>query len=397
MPTVSRSLTVAPHLSMLSVGYTLFAFASVPAVVRERFGTSFVSVGLLMSAVLLSFSAVQLPAGRLLDSASSIRISLGAVAAHGALSVALDFAPDLTSLLALRVAWGLAGGLVLTAGATHFDRLYDGPTATRHQGILGGMVTLGGALAFLTAPVIVRTTGWVGVHAATLPLAVAAAVAFVRGGRNDAARRRADGHGGSLGLRTLFARPPRPGRAVWLAGLCYVAVLGGYITLSTFVSSYLSDLGVVGRSDAAILLLASLGRIGGGVVAEEYSAAGTRIIVASLSVAVAGFLGLAVFSGLALVVLPFVTILAVSSPFGAVFNVAAEVADGDERGTALSVVIAVGNFAALTLPLVTGVVRDVTGGYRAAFGLLAVLCAAAVLAGRYLGRAVDREPTAASG
>lgn len=380
---------------MLSVGYTLFAFASVPSVVRERFATSFVSVGLMMSAVLFSFSVVQLPAGRLLDSASSIRVSLGAVAAHGVLSVALDFAPGLASLLALRVAWGLAGGLVLTAGATHFDRLYAGPAATRHQGILGGMVTLGGALAFLTAPVIVRTTGWVGVHAATLPLAVAAAGAFVYGGRNEAARSRARGHGGSLGLRTLFARPPRPGRAVWLAGLCYVAVLGGYITLSTFVASYLSDLGVRGGLDAAILLLASVGRIGGGVVAEEYSAAAARIIVTFLAVAMAGFLGLAVLSGLALVVLPFVTIIAVSGPFGAVFNTTTAVADAGERGTALSVVIAVGNFAALTLPAVTGFIRDATGGYRAAFGLLAVLCAVAVFAGQYLGRAARETGTPA--
>jgi len=372
---------------MLSVGYTLFAFASVPSVVRERFATSFVSVGLLMSAVLFSFGVVQLPAGRLLDSASSIRVSSGAVAVHGALSVALDFAPGLASLLALRVAWGLAGGLVLTAGATHFDRLYAGPAATRHQGILGGMVTLGGALAFLTAPVVVRTTGWVGVHAATLPLAVAAVGAFVHGGRNEAARRRARGHGCSLGLRSLFARPPRPGRAVWLAGLCYVAVLGGYITLSTFVASYLSDLGVRGGLDAAILLVASVGRIGGGVVAEEYSADAARIIVTFLAVAVAGFLGLAVLSGLALLALPFVTIIAVSGPFGAVFNAATAVADADERGTALSVVIAVGNFAALTLPAVTGFIRDATGSYRAAFGLLAVLCAGAVFAGRYLGRA----------
>jgi nitrate/nitrite transporter NarK len=60
--------------------------------------------------------------------------------------------------------------------------------------------------------------------------------------------------------------------------------------------------------------------------------------------------------------------LAVSLPFGAIYNVAADATTAE--GSALATVIAVGNFAALVLPVVTGSIRDATGGYEGAFMLL---------------------------
>jgi nitrate/nitrite transporter NarK len=70
--------------------------------------------------------------------------------------------------------------------------------------------------------------------------------------------------------------------------------------------------------------------------------------------------------------------LAVSVPFGAVYNVAASATDAE--GVALATVVAIGNVAALSLPAITGTVRDATGGYGGAFALLAVLNGVAVVA-----------------
>lgn len=73
-----------------------------------------------------------------------------------------------------------------------------------------------------------------------------------------------------------------------------------------------------------------------------------------------------------------------SVPFGAVFKTAAAATPRD--GTALAIVVAAGNVAALVLPAITGRIRDATGGYDLAFLLLAGLNALAILAGIAIAR-----------
>jgi hypothetical protein len=63
MSDIPRSLAVAPHVATLSVGYVTFAYTPVPTVVQERYGVSFVAIGLLMSVVLLDIGLIQIPGG----------------------------------------------------------------------------------------------------------------------------------------------------------------------------------------------------------------------------------------------------------------------------------------------------------------------------------------------
>jgi nitrate/nitrite transporter NarK len=329
---------------------------------------------------------VQVLGGRLVARTSTIRVLAIATAVNGLLALVLDVAPTFGALVALRTLWGLSGGLVLLAGATHLSRFFTGSSATRQQGIFGGMLTVGGAIAFVVAPPVVAATGWVGLHGVGVIPAALAVVLTVSGARDPAARAAAEGHGDSFRLRELFSVPTVPGRAVWLAGVCYVAVLGGYISLSTFIKSYFADAGIALGLDWAVLLMASLGRMGGGVLVEEYDADDGRTIVLAMGAAAAGFLGLATLSGPALLVLPLVTMIAVSSPFGAVFNAAADAAGGETDGTALAVVIAMGNFAGMAFPTVTGLLRDATGDYDGAFVLIAAMCVLGAVAGTAVGR-----------
>jgi nitrate/nitrite transporter NarK len=390
MADTPRSLAIAPHLAILSVGYVTFAYASVPDAVRARYGVSFAALGLLMSAVLFAFGVVQLLGGRLVDRTSTIRVLATATAVQGLAALALDAAPTFGALVALRALWGLAGGIVLLTGVTHLARFYTGPAATRQQGVFGGMITVGGAAAFVVAPRVVAATGWVGVHAVgALPAAVAVALTLY-GGRVPSARAAARGRGDRLRPRELLAVPPIPGSAVWLAGVCYVAVIGGYISLSTFISSYFADMGVTDSVDWAVLLMASVGRMGGGVLVEEYGADDARTIVVAMLAAAAGFLGLTAFGGPALLVLPLVTMIAVSSPFGAVFNAAADAAGDEEHAAGLAVVIAMGNFAGMLFPAMTGIVREVTGSYDGAFAVISVTCLVGAVAGGLVGRSVRR-------
>ncbi|MBV0903175.1 MFS transporter [Haloarcula salina] len=371
-------LRAAPHLAVFGMGYVMFGYAGVPAYFLGRYGIDYAAFGLLMSATLLPFVLVQWPASRLVERTTSTRLLLWTTATQAVLALTLDFAPTYGTLLGLRFLWGVAAGVLLSVGATHVARLYEGTTASRQQGFYGGMLTLGGATGFLAAPQFVTVTAGAGVHALGALLAVPAfgALWLHRSDRRTAPTS-TEPDVSPLSVVT--------DRRVLLASLCYVAIISSYMTLSTFVTAYFEELGVLGPLNALVLGTASVGRGLGGSAVFWLPLDDEGVIGGSTGVAFAGFLLLAGgSSGLLLVGLPFVVMLAVSVPFGAVYNVAASATNAE--GTALATVVALGNVAALAFPPITGAVRDVTGGYDGAFVLLGALNALAVVAAVTLAR-----------
>lgn len=399
----SPTLRYAPHAAVLSAGYVVFSYAAVPRELMATLDIDFAAFGLLMSAALLSFVLVQPVASRLVERAATTRVLLAATVAHALLAVALDAAGTFEAMVALRLCWGAAGGLVLSVGATHIARLYDGGAATFQQGIYGGMLTLGGAVGFLVAPRLVAATGGAGLYGlgAVLALPAVGMLWLHRDDRQTEPRRETTDDDASS-----FAVAMDP--AVALASLCYVAVIGSYITISTFVTSYFEGLGVVGSANAAVLLLATVGRASGGVAVGRGAVGDARLIGGASLLGAGGLAALAVGVGtgdgvgvgvgagtgvgvgagtILVVALPLVVMFAVSVPFGAVYNVAADATASE--GAALATVVAVGNVAALVLPAVTGTIRDATGEYRGGFAVLAVLNIVAVAAAAALGTRTD--------
>ncbi|WP_232700869.1 MFS transporter [Halobacterium wangiae] len=370
MSSEPRRLRFAPHLAVFTVGYVTFTYSAVPGYVAARYDAGLTAVGLLMSAALVSFVFAQGVADRLVSRWTTTQVLLGLLAAHAAAAVVLDLTTTLAGALVMRTVWGLAGGLVLSVGATHIARLYDGAEATRQQGVYGGMLTLGAAVGFLLAEPIVATTGGFGIHALGALLAVPAVVALWP---YRHATWTAGEHGGGPPLRTVLGN-----RTVLVAAFCYVAIIAGYITLSTFVTAYFGDFGVTGPLNAAVLAMATFGRAAGGTVAGRWSLSDERVVRATTVVGAASFLALTVDVRLVALAFPLVAMVAVSLPFGAVFNLAATATP--HQGAALAVVVAAGNVAAVVLPTLTGVVRTTTGGYGAVFVLLAVLLGLAALA-----------------
>lgn len=373
-----RGLRYAPFLLIGSVGYVTFGYSAVPSTVVVRFGTNLVSVGLLMSSVLLAFGLVQIPSGWVLNATRTTPLLLVGALLHALFAVALDLAPTFRSLLVFRFLWGLAGGFLVAAGATHVARLYSGTVATRMQGIYGGVLTLGGAFGFLVVPAITTRSGWLGTHAIGALLALPAIVALAMYVRRDYERLRPpETRTQRTRLRVLFADP-----TIGLAALCYVAVLSSYITLSTFVTAYFEDVGVLVSLNALILVLAGVARAAGGIGTEWWMIDDTNAIAVAASSAAVGFIALAFVSHPVLAaVLPMATIVAASAPFGAVYKVASDTDVG--AGVGLGVVLAVGNLASLVFPALAGSIREATGGYEGAFLLLAgvnLVCVGAALA-----------------
>jgi len=368
-------LRYAPHAVIMSVGYTVFAYASVPGVYRSLLEIDFASFGLLMSAALAAFVVAQWPASRLMANHSTVNLLLVGTLTHAGLAVVADLVHSFPGLLAVRFAWGLAAGFLLSVGATQVAQLNEGPSATLQQGIYGGMLTFGGAIGFLAAPQLTARTGSTfGVHAAGALLAIPPIVALAshRGGSWT----EPTGSGTPAGSATVWDVVRSP--LVLLASLCYVAIIASYITLSTFITDYFRTFGVVGPLNAFVLVTASVGRGAGGLLVGRQLTNDARLIAGATLAAGVGLVGLVVLSGPAILVLPIVVMLAVSIPFGAVYNVAADATVNE--ATALALVVAIGNVAALVLPAVAGALRDATGSYAQGFLVMAVLNLTAVVA-----------------
>lgn len=372
-----RGLRIAPHLVVASVGYVVFAYAAVPDALMRELEVGFAAFGLLMSAALAAFVVAQAPTSRLVDRHSATRLLLVGTAAHALLAVALDLAPSFEALLALRFLWGLTGGFVLSAGATGISRLVSGGAATREQGVYGGMLTLGGAVGFLAAPTLVSLP--VGLNALGGVLALPGLVLLWRHRQTGltapaTVSTSADSATATQpSVRSVVTHP-----AVVVASLAYVAIIASYITLSTFITSYYAELDVLGPLNAAVLLMATLGRAVGGTAVWRWPVGDTGLIGGSAALGALGFGALALGpSGVAVLVLPLVAMVAVSLPFGASYSLAAD-ATGRE-GTAIATMVAVGNVASLVVPAVTGYLRDVMGSYVGGFAVLAVLNLLAVV------------------
>lgn len=372
------ALCYVPHLAVSSTGYVLFAYAAVPDVLMARFDVGFPALGLLMSAALFSVVLAQPLSGRLTARATTTEILLVATVAHLLLAVAQDFAQSFWTLLALRVVWGLPTGVILTAGGTHIARLFEGSAATRQQGIYGGTLTLGGALSFLLVPSLSPTIAPFDLYTLGALLGLPA-VGVLWQYRNDSStaptheESPSSGSDSALALRDIVTHP-----VVAVTSLCYVASLGSYVTVSTFVTSYYAELGVSVPVNVLVLVVASVGRATGGAVVRQWSLDDYQLIRAALGVATLGFVLLAITRSLwVIVALTFVVMLGASFPFGAIYHATTDAIV--KSGNALAIVIAAGNVAALILPTVTGVIRAMTGGYGGAFLLLGALNAAAVV------------------
>jgi predicted MFS family arabinose efflux permease len=386
--TPTRRLELAPHAAAVSLGYVIFSYAAVPVSLTTRLGIDFASFGLLTSAALGAFVLSQPVASRLTDTESTARLLRWALLAHVVLAVGLDLVASFPALLVLRGVWGLVGGFLLSVGATQLARLHTGAATTRQQGVYGALLTFGGAVGFLVTPSLVEvataTPGVGPIHAPGALLALPAFVLVARRDGDDATRPPtgdgtepdAVGSRSGPGPETLAEAgsggEPEPRVSVLthpvvlLAAFVYVAIIGSFVTLSTFVTAYYTDLGVAGPLSAFVLVVATVGRwLGGRAVADEWLTDAT-VILWGTAVAAVGFVALAAPLPQALVVaLPPVAMLAVSLPFGAVYAVAARATPRD--GAALAVVVAAGNVGSIVLPAATGAARDVTGAYGVGF------------------------------
>ncbi|MFC8719099.1 MFS transporter [Kitasatospora sp. NPDC057198] len=166
-------------LTGLSLGYFMVLLdmtvvsVALPAM-AERFGTGLSGLQWVTNGYTVTFAALLLTAGWLADRYGGRRVFLCGLAAFGVLSGACALATTLPALVALRLALGAAGALLLPSSLAVITRAHPDPAA-RARAVGTWAAITGAALAAgpVVGGVLTDTVGWRAIFLINVPLALA--------------------------------------------------------------------------------------------------------------------------------------------------------------------------------------------------------------------------------
>jgi predicted MFS family arabinose efflux permease len=373
--------------SQAAAGFFVQGIGALGVQLQRDLGVSAAQLGLLMSAAQLVPLAGLLVAGELLDRFDERWVvGAGAGVVGGAL-IAGTFAPGYPGLLGVLLVVGAGYSTVQPGGSKSVASWFGASRRGTAMGIRQAGLPLGAALASATLPVIGEAFGW----RATLPagglVALLGAAAFVILYRRPPIKTIPTPQ--DTGTRRELLKDPALRRAL-LSGVSLISVQCGIGLLTVL---HLHDVASMSPGRAALILVASQGAgVAGRILLAAYSdrARATRQGVVTTSL-------LAVIAALALLVTPIgaapvtACVLFVWLGFfgigwyGPWVALVTEAAPASRTGFALGLAMAVNQVAIVLVPPALGLLRDVTGGFAAPWGLLIAMTGTA-LAGTVRGR-----------
>jgi MFS family permease len=307
---------------------------------------------------------VQLPAGRGADRFGSQRVALLAVAAGVAGNAILLVDAGFELALVGRAIVGLGSGAAFVAG---LDLVRAGGGGTALQGLYGGATMTGGGLALMIVPPLTDATSWRAAYWTAAVLAILAAIPalFATGLPRI-------GHAGEWLLRD---------RALLPLGVMQAATFGLAVVAGNWVVPLLERQGAsstaAGLAGGLVLFVGIVTRPAGGVLAGRVS---RRLLVAAALVGTsAGALLLALGISLAVsTVGAFVLGLMAGLPFAVIFA-AAQRLRPDAPGAAIALVNGCAVLTILVGTPLAGLAFELPSDGRAAFAVISVLAAAALI------------------
>jgi MFS family permease len=357
---------------------SLFALPAFADTLSVELALSSAEVGLLTSALALSYAGIQVPAGVLggvigINRAFALGLAIFAVGFAG--SAMVDSFP---ALLVLRALTGLGAGMLLPLASALAAAVMDEGDA-RGQGVLGSGWGLGYVFALLALPL--AFDDWRPAFLTLGALALAGAgYALVRlppARRPDAATALREA---VAGLATL---------APWLLGACLFGLTVANVGVGAWITVFVQEEHGVGESGAAVL--ASL--IGFGLLPASVAGAlvarriGPRpVVLASCIAMVLSVVLIAVPLGLPALAVGLVLLGFCSGfPFGVILALGGATARGEGRraqGAMAGAINGIAFLAGVVTPPLVGFVRD-ESSFAVAFAFLVVgplLALAAALA-----------------
>ena len=151
-----------------------------PTIARE-FGASFAEVEWVISAYVLSFSALLLPAGAIADRYGRRRIFLAGIGAFALASLLCGLAPSTRALYLARAFQGASAAFLLApALAIIGHSFHDEADRNRAWSIWGGIMGLTMVVSPIAGGLIAHAVGWRWAFHINLPICAALAVATAR-------------------------------------------------------------------------------------------------------------------------------------------------------------------------------------------------------------------------
>jgi NNP family nitrate/nitrite transporter-like MFS transporter len=415
MTTATHSVRGASSALWIStIGFTgAFAvwtiFSIIGVEIQRDLGLSETQFGLLIGTPILTGSLIRLVLGVWTDQLGGRRVNAIVMLSAAGATFLLTFADTYWQFLVAALGVGIAGGSFAVV-TTYVSKFYPPEKQGTALGIVGAG-NVGSAVTKLAAPLVMVALGWEAVAQIwAAGLAVLALIFFfTTRDEPDLAERRAKGQ-----KARSFAEQFEPLKniQVWRFGLYYFFVFGAFVALALWLPRYLIgvygfDITTAGMIAAAYSIPASIFRVYGGYLSDKVGARKVMYwtfivcVVASFILSypptnyvvegIRGDIAFRLATGpLAFLVITFVLGFFMSLGKAAVFK-HIPIYYPKDVGAVGGLVGMIGGLGGFILPIVFGLLNDLTGIWTSCFMLLFLIVSVALLWMHFSIQRMERE------
>src|SRR5258708_4376539 len=152
---------------------------SLPAIARSL-GASFAGIEWVITAYILSFASLLLPAGALADRFGRKRLLILGLSVFTFASFLCGSAPNLTVLIIARALQGVGAAMKLSAALAILSHVFQGEARARAFSFWGSVVGIGAALGPVVGGLITQSFGWEWAFYINLPIGATLIALIIR-------------------------------------------------------------------------------------------------------------------------------------------------------------------------------------------------------------------------
>jgi MFS family permease len=363
----------AGSLAVAATGWNFSNLGPAADVLCHAYGTGLGTIGVLVSALVLVHTAMNIPSGRLADTFGAPRVAIGGCLIMAVCNGVASITPDLRLAFAMRLLGGVGTAASFVGAAAYVRVVTRSPLA---QGIVGGFALGGAGLALAVIPLL-EGLDWRAPFLSSVVVSLVAVAAFAVAPVRGMTPARSSSPATSLRSLVGDGRLYRVG-VIHICSMGTSMVVGAWVvTLLTREAGYSTkQAGLVG---SLLLLVGVAARPAGGWLHHRHPHLLRPSLQASLVTGGVGTISLATSPPLPLAVLACLAVgIAAGVPFAPAFAAAAALRP-DAPGAAVGLVNMLANLFILAVTPVVGALFGVGGG-AVALGCVGAVWALASLA-----------------
>jgi NNP family nitrate/nitrite transporter-like MFS transporter len=372
-------------LAMSTIAFTVcFAvwtiFSIIGVRIKDELDLSETQFGLLVGTPILTGSLVRMMLGIWTDRYGGRLVYTATMLAAASATFLLSYAETYPQMLAAGLGVGIAGGS-FAVGVAYVSRFFPPERQGTALGIFG-VGNVGAAVTKFLAPFVLVAWGWAAVAQVWAAVLGLMAVAFwFTTGDDPVIRAQRAGKAQRRSLASEFE--PLRNLQVWRFALYYFFVFGAFVALALWLPRYLIgvygfDITTAGIIGALYSVPASVFRAYGGVLSDKAGARAVMYWTFAVSAVCTAILSTPAVGPWTFVVVIFVLGFFMSLGKAAVYK-HIPVYYPENVGAVGGLVGMIGGLGGFVLPLVFGVLKDLTGLWSSCFMALFVIVAASLV------------------